>query len=431
MIPPTDPAPRWVDQGRHRLQARIWHGVAVIILLMVHLAWGLMGHHFAVEADGAEYVQMAYNLRSLGWLTCDGIAPTVGKPPGMPAVLAAYTGIVGSLTGFHVLQLLSLFAAYLFIAAIVARRLGLKTAIAVLLLLVAVDPLRSPASNTLTEPIFLSLTALGMWAILKSREALPWKYALLAGVAFAASTYIRPVNLYWPLALLLLALIASKARIRAVLCLVGVYTALVAPWVFRNSMIMKRPVPFVANWGPLYAMTDEALWRTFWREGWGGIYREHRYDDLIEHQSPYNPGPAEKLRNLSWGKIETDPGAYLARCAKQSVQVWTYVPGTHMWEWGSPIRFWLGRGMMILFYGVCFLGARSMWRRDRWFVVTILSYVIYTAAIHFPVTTESRYLIGAYLCLLPLAAAGIARVARRLPGGQAFLVDHPDESVTI
>jgi hypothetical protein len=385
----------------------------ILGLLAAHLVLGLTLYQFQIISDGHEYVQMATNLRATGVFSFDGIHPVVGKPPGLPALLAAYESIVGSFSGFQIVQLLFLFGAYLFVAETIAGAWNPRAGIVAVAVLVAVDPLRQLAANALTEPVFLFLTALGMWSVLQMDRGGRLRYGMIAGIAFSCSTYVRPLNLFWPAALLAVAIVFRSLSIKSLVAVLIIHILLIAPWAVRNSQILGSPVPFVANWGPLYVMSDAALWETFSRKGWAAVFTERNYPETLGHQYAFNPAPAETLRVHALANIKTDPLGFLKRCAGQAIFVWTYVPGTKEWQSRAPTAFWFGRAVMVLFYGLCLLGSIRLWRTERWLIVVGAAYATYTGAIHFFVTTESRYLLGAYLWLLPLAALGVMFMVSR------------------
>jgi hypothetical protein len=62
---------------------------------------------------------------------------------------------------------------------------------------------------------------------------------------------------------------------------------------------------------------------------------------------------------------------------------------------------------MILFYSFTVIGAIGLLRSRQPLAGLPAVYAAYTALILFPVCTESRYLIPAYLWLLPYTIAGI------------------------
>jgi hypothetical protein len=184
----------------------------------------------------------------------------------------------------------------------------------------------------------------------------------------------------------------------------------VAPWIIRNAVQFGRIVPMVANWGPLYYATDEELWRTYFFDGSGIIRQSEAYAQITRGEFQFNWGPNVRFRAMALANIRSDPAGYLGRCGRQLLFAWTYVPGTKAARTTAPWLFIAGRAIMLLFWIVSGVGAWTALRDRRPASRVLVGYVVYTALILFPVTTESRYLIPAYLALLPLTATGVRRL---------------------
>lgn len=408
--------------------------VLVVSLLAIHLVAGLATRNFVVRTDGSEYYIMAQHLLDSGHFTYDGQHPVVGKPPGFPAFIAGYLSLVGSLSGFAFVQLLMLFGAYLFTGAIAARFVGRSWALAVLGFLVCVDPLRDLAFNLHTEPLFLLLTMSGLWLILRTHDTGGWQRAILAGAIFGLSSYVRPINLFWPLLLFCAVWIVDRRRRPLALWILAAHMVVVTPWIVRNAVQFGRMVPMVANWGPLYYATDEELWQIYFFDGSGVIRQSEDYQEITRGEFQFNWGPNVRFREMGLANIRSDPAGYLRRCSRQLLFAWTYVPGTKALRLTAPRLFFTGRVIMLLFWIVSGVGAWTVLRSQRPASRVLIGYAVYTALILFPVTTESRYLIPAYLAVLPLTFMGLQRLRtggfRSSVTVQAEETDNDDDSAT-
>jgi hypothetical protein len=402
--------------------------LVVLSLFVVYVAIGHLGWDFTIDADGAEYLKMAHNLLDHGTYTFDGVNAVVGKPPGLSFLAAAYIYVAGSIEGFQWLQLVFMFAAFLFLALATERILGTIPALGLLMLLVFLWPLHLFTSRLLSEPVFFALSSAGLFFLGRSLESRHVVGPIACGAAFGLAAYMRPTNLFLPLMAVLIIVLVCRHRLRAVLLLLTVHVLVVAPWMVRNWTEFGRFVPMVANWGPLYYITDSDQYDVYFYQGSGIIRSSASYQTITGGEFQFNWRPNERFRSAALDNIREDVTGYLGRCCKQLLFVWSYLPGTKGMYTAAPGWFNLGRAVMLLFLAVIGAGAVWLYRRHRTGVLLCLGYAVYTAIIHFPVCTESRYLIHAYLWLLPLAFAGIMWLAARfrLPWAQPLKVPSDD-----
>jgi hypothetical protein len=381
----------------------------------MHIWLGERNRTLVVASDGAEYLQMARNLLLTGEFTYDGDHPVVGKPPGFPAIVAAYLSIVGSVDGFQYVQLLLLFGAYGLTALLAEQIIGPLWGLALLATLVVIDPLRELTYGLFAEPLFMLFTVAGVYALLRALRSGRVLWPIAAGILFGASTYVRPVNLFWPLVVIVGIYITRRKRLRTGLIVLLLHAAVVAPWLVRNSFAAGRCTPMVANWGPLYIVTDEPLYRIHRREGVVGVSQTEEFQRLIVDEFQFNPVPSERLRRAAMSNIRNDPAGYIGRCLGQAAFAWTYIPGTRGHLSSAPALFALGRIMMGLLGLLVLFGVRAAWRsRDhRTATVMLIGYALYTGVILLPVITEARYLLTPYLLLAVLAMTGIRSLIRR------------------
>jgi hypothetical protein len=400
--------------------------IIALVLLTVHLAIGLGTGDFAISKDGPEYIRMAENMLAGNGFSYDGVHPVVGKTPGLSGVVAGYLWAFGTITGFHFLQLVLLFASYFAIARLAGLAFGGTAGVLTLTILVAVEPLRGLAENVMTEPLFLALFGFGLLVVYLSFRVRSNALAVVAGVLFGLATYVRPIGLFWPMGVLVLIWAMDRRFVRMALVVTAAHSIVVGPWIVRNVIQFDRLIPMVANWGPLYGMTEETLWKSFYSAGWESVFADTKFRELIGSEFPYNWAPQERLRTATLSRISSDRSGWILRCMSQSAQSWTYLPSTREWYENRPTIFWIGRVIMIVFYLVCLLGALFHAKRDSLVVAILGGHMIYSAVMLFPVTTEGRYLVPVYVYLIPLFVAGLIQgiPSLRLSWGRSDTLRH-------
>jgi len=379
----------------------------VLLLGAAYLIIGMLTLPFQVIADGSEYLHMAQNLLGQHSFTYDGTNPVVGKPPGFPFLIAIYLKCFGSIQGFRFVLLLLLLGSFLVLMASAKRLVGSKWAIGLLAFLVSMFPLRYLVENLWSEPAFLFLSSIGMFALVKTSESRNRVAPIIAGVAFGAATYFRPITLFWPLAIVLLAGLFCRNCWRQFLPVLVMHLILVAPWIYRNWSEFRTFVPMVANWAPLYYLTEGEMWKVYFYEGSGVVREMPEHLAILDGEFQFNWNPNKRFKEMALRNIAQHPFEYFGRCVRQSLFAWTYLPGTKQLYRENPGVFLMGRIVMLSFCALTFAGLLVLWRTRRQIVIFLVGYALYTGVMLFPVCTESRYLVPAYMWLLPLTFAGV------------------------
>lgn len=386
--------------------------IGSLALLVIHILLGLTLSTFEITTDGEEYLRIAENMLAGNGFSYDGSSPVVGKPPGMPAVLAAYLYVVGSLSGFHALQLLFLFGAYWAVSRLVARTSGTFTGLSTLAMLTAIEPLRALAGNAMTEPLFLFLFTAGIIVVLSTFQRRSYRRAVVAGILFGTCTYLRPVTLFWPIALVVVIWIIDRRHIRFALVICLAYVGAIAPWMIRNTATFDRFVPMVSNWHPLLGMADETIYAEWTTGGWAKALSNPKVEELVGHDFIFNWAPQEKLKAATIQGIGKDSNGWFLRCLKNTFSAWTYLPGTRNWSQTNAPLFWAGRCLMIGLLVVTAIGVFTIGREYHLLTSIIIGHAVYTFIILFPATTEARYLIPVYLLMVPLTVSGAIHLMR-------------------
>ncbi len=382
-------------------------------LLLIHLLAGYLWSDFEVSADGAEYLRMAENMLAGRGFSFDGVNPVIGKPPGFPALLAAYLWIAGSLSGFHTFQLITLFLGYLAIAFITRQALGNRVALVVFVALVALEPIRQLAANSQTEPSYIALCAWGMLFLIDGLTKRRWKPAAIAGILFGLATYIRPVSLFLPLILVVVVFLLARKETRIALVVLLSHILVESPWLVRGYVTTGKLIPMASNWGPAAMMLDDVSWARFSTTGTKDVYQNSPFREAMADEFLFNQGPQDKLKDATVAGWKKDPVGVIRRCLIQVGFAWTLCPGTKEWQWKHPAAFWIGRVAMLAFWIVIIIGLTSFWRTNKMLALVTGGQAVSTALVLFPVATESRYLVPVYICLLPAAACGVVYLIKR------------------
>jgi hypothetical protein len=219
---------------------RTWIVAVGAVALAVRLPLIATSAGASYSGDTAEYMRFADQL-------LDGRFATTYRMPGYPLFVAAMGLLPGSrvaaiVTAQHVIGV----ALVCLIVAAGWRFFGRVTGI-VAGLLAALTPVMLGLEHTM-EPDFLfgAIVFVGACAMAEAlrRSEPSLRLLAIAGAAFAAATYVKPVGQVLPAAALL-ALAVSTRSVRATLrgtCVVaGVMALLLIPWVVRNEVAYGLP----------------------------------------------------------------------------------------------------------------------------------------------------------------------------------------------
>lgn len=182
-----------------------------------------------VTNDSHEYDTLARHFDA-AYVHGQLLGLTLLRPPGYPAFLAAVYGAVGhSVTAAIVVELV-LGVATVAGVYVLARHLVGETAALVAAFALALDPVSiAMTSNLTTETLFAALWVAA--ALCWIRLAPPWLAA--AGLLFGLSTLVRPVALYLPVLLVPLTWLLTRRVVLAALVLVA-FAVPVGLWAARN-----------------------------------------------------------------------------------------------------------------------------------------------------------------------------------------------------
>ncbi|MGZ5079866.1 MAG: ArnT family glycosyltransferase, partial [Usitatibacter sp.] len=261
--------------------------------------------------------------------------------------------------------------------------------------LFAACPLFRPTLATaISEPPYLLLVTVWIWALAEWFASARRVFIPIAGIAFGLAILTRGTFFYW-----LLALIAFFAWRREKGALVAHLIALALPLAFiaKNALIFSFPFFATGAGNALYLGTNPVT---------GGY--DPIYVGLIFDVGAIAPGPApltldaeHRLGTVARMLLaETDKGQLAAMWAKK-LAAFLFVSNAA--EGDVPwLRAWRIATMVLAAVGVMGIASRAL-------RCVVAGSVLYQVAIHVPVLYTMRYSVGAMdLWLVLLAGIGIA-----------------------
>ena len=286
--------------------------------------------------------------------------------------------------------------------------------------LMALWPMGVEFSSLLQSEVpFTFLVLLGMvaWVELKGRPV--WR-GILAGLVFAAATYVRPTALLLPVALALIELVPAPRRATTVLSAglaLLVMGAGFAPWALRNQRIFGEFVLISANSG-------SNLWMG------NNPNTKGEYMPL-----PPTPGLNEAQRDRHLGReakayIRAHPGAFLGRTLyklaklhdRQNIGVGWNERGLAALGAGGAITAMkvLSSAYQYAVLGLGVLGAGVVLARHGVMGLAgnpLLGVWAYFALLHAIYVTQDRYSFPLTPMVMALAAKALVVLVRRRRGG--------------
>jgi 4-amino-4-deoxy-L-arabinose transferase-like glycosyltransferase len=204
-----------------------------------------------LRVDALDYFSYALNLRDhgvyslqRGWMQKDAPPPVpdATRPPGYPVFLLLLHPAKSWewLTKLGYVQSLLATFSVLLVFLLGRRFLADGWALAAAFLTAVCPSLVVMPTYVLSETLFTLLLLLAVLATSASlRRPTDWRFAVLTGLAWAASALVRPTSQFLPLLFLLLAMaLPALASLRraAAWCLLAFVLAL-APWQLRNQSL--------------------------------------------------------------------------------------------------------------------------------------------------------------------------------------------------
>lgn len=251
-----------------------------------------------IRADAADYYNYAVNLKkhhtySRATLSDTPPVPDAVRSPGYPVFLTMF--VEDPPTRFMLWKIVAVQAlidclTVLLALAIFRRFLPEGLALGGGLLTALSPHLISASTYLLTETLFVFLTTLSVWLLIKLFVDKNRVIAVAAGAVIAAATLTRPTLQFFiiPAAGILYFVLARQDRLRLIAPLVVGFVLVMSPWVIRNL-------------GPIGSPTDPILSTLSLQHG---MYPDFRYQDIPESTGiPYRYDPRTEEITKSKGTV--------------------------------------------------------------------------------------------------------------------------------
>lgn len=395
--------------------------VLLIIALAVRLAWAFL-IPVAPVSDAAAYLAFAQNLAEHGVFGFTPEEPGAYWAVGTPALYAgAYMVTESWPVAVVTVNILSSLVVVWGLWDLGRRWFG-ETEGRIAALLFALWPMPVQFVTTMASEVhFMATTLLALMAWDRAREirsARFWLFAVLAGLALAAGTYLRPIALLIPAALALAALLRAPRTSLGPVLKAGLTTAmifaLVAPWSARNERIFGEPVFMSTN-----------FWANFWMGNHPGTNGEYaplppETDTMGEIER------AHHMKALALAHLKEDPVGFVTRTIWKSARLHQRETIGVVWN-EAGVRRLLGDGGVTAlklvstgwWYAVLLAAlagiAVLVRRRGAW--AALLSEPvwlwIYFTAIHAVIVVGDRYHMPAIPMIALLASLALGTVLHR------------------
>jgi len=376
--------------------------------------------------DGPEYLRLASNLVHHGVFSDSLRAPfdaSVLRSPGYPALLAGLQAIgLGSLGAIRVVQLV-LLGLTAWVTGLIALRIAGERAGRIAAVATAAHlPLVWATTEQMTETAGALGIALLALLLLSAREPRAW---VPAGLALAATAYVRPTLLALAVPVAILIAFQTRRLVPAAVFAATVAVA-IAPWAIRTSLDAHTPVALQIGTGAgRYASAEQNLGRLsipLEGNGWIAFKRVSRETSNDLRRGRYTPvEQAEFDARMKRAAPHVPVRDVVARLPARMRALWGPIDATppdQRWTTSArlagTLEYWLLAALVCAFVA---LRRRSLLR-----VWPLWLPAIYLTLIHTVIHVESRYSLPARPGLIVMAA--VAAAAAR--GGARRTLRAPD-----
>lgn len=394
------------------IEARWRPALAVILLtgFVLRLAWALV---VPVEpvSDSHAYHVFATNIAQHGVYGWTPDNPGAYWPVGTSAIIAGLYMVFGqSFTPVVVFNIVISVAVIAQVFVLARAWFGTATALAAAAVIALWPSLIMYVTILASEVIFIFLVLAGLMAYRYSWQR-RWVGILLAGLAWTAAAYVRPVALLLPVVFGLVAVLRGAAPggvVVRVIATGAIMALLIAPWTWRNYQVFGEPVLISTNFGPVFWMGNNP-------DSIGGYMRLPEWARKLPEQER-----ARRLKDEAMAYVRAEPVAFLKRTAikflrqheRETIAVHWNLPSVKrlFGEAGFTVLRLLATGYWYLVLGGALVGIVTIARRDGlWHMATHPCLVgwMYFAMVHAVVIMGNRYHFPAIPFITMLAAAGL------------------------
>jgi 4-amino-4-deoxy-L-arabinose transferase-like glycosyltransferase len=249
--------------NRNRAIVAVFVGALVVrILFNVYLV-GMDKPGFVFFPDGEEYDAIARSLAAGTGFEVNH-SPNTFRPPGYPFFLAAIYAIGGP--GYAVVKIVQSVVGALTCLMIVligeqlfSRRVGMMAGV-----IAAVYPfLVAYTGFLLSETLFVFLSTVFLYALVRLREDPAWLWVAVAGLVLGVMNLTRPVTLFLPVLLFFWLWVewGAKRRAAVIAGMLALWMMVpIMPWTVRNYMVTNSFIPISSHlWSGLYAGNNPTI----------------------------------------------------------------------------------------------------------------------------------------------------------------------------
>lgn len=228
-------------------------GILGFVLVLLSTRWGP-----AVSDDTFRYIASAQSLadgKGLGWPTPQGdIVPLTGYPPLVSWVLVPFLFVdIDALTAMRFLHA-SLFAVFIVLSGLLVTRTTRMAGfgLGVALLILVSDVFLEVFSAAMSEALYLTLSAAGMYFLVSYTQESKQLRLIAAACATGLAFLTRYVGLALVLALVIGLLLHSQRNLRRKLrdatLFLAITTIPMAAWIVRNTAMAGVPAGRELSW---------------------------------------------------------------------------------------------------------------------------------------------------------------------------------------
>jgi 4-amino-4-deoxy-L-arabinose transferase-like glycosyltransferase len=210
-----------------------------------------------LEAGGDPYAAIARNIiAGEGYVVKPGDPPDLSRAPLYPAFLVMIYSLVGVQRDWIVVIAQSFIEGLTCLLVYgIAKKVLANTRVALVSALIYalyLGSIRLP-SRLVTEPLYIFLTAVFIWYLVKLFDTLSLRKALVTGILLGIMTLCRPITLLFPLFIIIGLLMRFWRDRKGVLRNICVSTfamlITVSPWIVRDYIVSGRLIPITTRVG--------------------------------------------------------------------------------------------------------------------------------------------------------------------------------------
>lgn len=280
-------------------------------------------------------------------------------------------------------------------------------------------PLIWHSVHLMTEPLFIFLGALTIYALVRSRRAVGVRWLILAAVAAALATLTRSVLVLFLPVICLWLWWAGRWKLKAlirVIIFTAVVTTVMAPWIIRNAIVLHAFVPTTTDAGHGFhvANNPRALgsasgfhtpedWRFILRPG------EQTLDEVTAYR---------RLMRHTAGWLIAHPATAARLMARRFITFWRFYPNPEFIQDKAKIILYASAYIplfILMFPGAWILHRNCAGQLPALILIDAL--ILYYTVVHTAVLAMMRYRVPLMPFLLIFSATALAALYQKLRSG--------------